>query len=1084
MRVPLAVLRDLPWEFRDAFDGESVDRTSAGPLAVLILNGRQTRDLQALSEDMENLGSLADYLVRFAPLKTLRRKADHLGAYASLMSRLDLPAAERGPDPCVDPVTSLLPYDEYHTLVEGVCFINNLAQAYPNIAEVVSIGQSIEGREIWALKITDNPAVVEPEEEKILFTGVTHAREWITFEMILYLAEYLTTRYDDDPQVRHIVDNSVVWLVPAVNPDGYEYTWTTNRMWRKNRRCEGHGCPGVDINRNYDYKWGYNDWGSSPDSHSQIYRGPYPASEPETQAIQNLLADEKFAVGVSYHSYSQLCLYAWGYVGAVLPESYASFRAMGKKYVSLVYGVHGKVYTPGQSNYTIYATNGDFDDYAYGAQGVLAFTPELRPTSSGEGGFLLPEEQILPTVEENTAPALWLMLNVASAFDYQRSGAEPLIETPAIGANMFSLPATPTNQKPGTALDYPMPWADRLRTWLDDTPHQPPGWDLFDGDYENAGFEGCGAGSGYVVDIGDFELLSWANGLNTYRVLPYVFEDGAEITLSNYEPGLNLIGIPAREPLLMHEISVVRRILTNMDNVLNYGEQILAERTALEDMNATRPWIDWTWQYQDSAGGRHYAHPTGAGGADEYVHPFRAYEINVQVTSRHFGSHNEDQPIYHLSLPGFNAFAFPDCNYNATPDADDIATGYSHDCNGNSIPDECDLITTGTDCNDNGTLDECDIAAGSSDDCSGNGIPDECEPDCNHNGSADSCDILAEISADCSGNGIPDECEPDCNGNGSADSCDVLAGFSPDCDLNETPDECQPGLFVPARVAASGYISAEFIDALERAGHVVRLLDRRQPLPDYLSRYDVLALGHGCAGAEPADEQKIDDFIATGGGLIMFGGSTNNYHGAGSPFLSGSGWIWRENTLVVDPNAAPAFQLPATSTLNGYSTIPELKPGAEIFMTWQDGVAMGVTFAYQSGRIVYFNNLWAAYHHNWHGDEGYGAVLMRNTLAYISPTLAHDCNNNGLDDACDIYTSLSTDTNENWIPDECEVPGDLNCDNVVSFADIGCFVQTMTDPDAYQLEYPNCDINHADLNGDGSLNSLDIDPFVDLLTGQ
>ena len=195
-----------------------------------------------------------------------------------------------------------------------------------------------------------------------------------------------------------------------------------------------------------------------------------------------------------------------------MPESYASFRAIGKKYVSLVHGVHGQVYTPGQSNYTIYATNGDFDDYAYGAQGVLAFTPELRPTSSGEGGFLLPEEQILPTVEENTAPALWLMLNVASAFDYQRPGAEPLVEAPAVGANMFSLPATPTNQKPDTTLDYPMPWADRLRTWLDDTPHQPPSWGLFDGDYENAGFEGCGAGSGYVVDIVDSELLSWADG--------------------------------------------------------------------------------------------------------------------------------------------------------------------------------------------------------------------------------------------------------------------------------------------------------------------------------------------------------------------------------------------------------------------------------------------------------------------------------------------------------------------------------------------------------------------------------------------
>ncbi len=1090
VRIPLAELAGLPPHLRARFDGESVDVTPDGPLAVLLLGAGDLAELQRRVPNAERLSSLSDYLVQFAPRNTLARKPERLAAYAPLAARL-APAmpgeAARGVDPCAEPVLSLQPYDEYHTLAEGECFLNNLAAAFPEITQLVSIGQSIEGRDIWALRVTDNPDTVEPEEQQILFTGVTHAREWVTFEQVLYLAEYLTTRYATDPQVRQVVDNSVIWLVPAVNPDGFVFSWEYQRMWRKNRRQASFGTYGVDLNRNYDFHWGHDDVGSSGMPSAETYRGDAPASEPETQAIQALLTQEQFAIAVSYHSYSQLCLHPWGYTPNVLTQSHTVLTALANKYVKLVHGVHGVRYTPGPAAYTIYQTNGDFTDYAYGRHGVLAFTPELRPASAAEGGFLLPEEQILPTVEENTAAAMWLMLNVANAFEYVRPDGQTLIETPAAGPNHFALSLAPTSQKPAAALGFPMSAAPQWHAWRDDLEYQPPGWAAMDADYEAAAVEGGGSGRGYRLDIYGPELLDWATGLTSYRVLPYVFEDGAEILLSNVQPGLNFLGVPTRAALLLQDIAVEQRILAagqSYDGKLNYGVKVLDERTAVQDAEAPAPWLDWTWEYVDSAGGVHRSHPTGEAGADPAVQPFRAYHVNVNVPSYKFGSRDEVEPVYVLRLPGFIAFDFPDCNYNATDDAVDIAAGTSLDCNNNGIPDECDLASGfSADCNGNGIPDECDIASGFSEDCAGNGIPDECEPDCNDNGQADSCDIFYGISEDCSGNGIPDECEPDCNDNGQADSCDIFYGTSLDCDLNSVPDECQPGLFAPVTILADGNVSGAFVYALMQAGHTVRVPGRDSPWLNYLPRYNVLVLAINSAGADPAEEQAIDDFVAAGGGLIMFAGYQDQYQGAAYPLSGRAGWTRRTNTSVADPDHPLCFELGETSTLSGFSSVPVPRPGAEVVLTWADGVPFAVTFAHGAGRVVYFNDLWGCYFHNWYGDPEYGNRLMRNALAYVAPELARDCNGNGVHDACDLFTGTSPDENDNGIPDECEIPGDVNCDGLVNAHDIDPFVLALVDPEEYKIAYPGCLLTSADCNGDGLVNTFDIDPFVRLLTG-
>ncbi|HWL92783.1 MAG TPA: M14 family metallopeptidase, partial [Phycisphaerae bacterium] len=520
VRISLADLQGQPADVRawidEHLDPCAIDRDPDGiRRAVLFLTPDELAALQARGAPVEDVGRLADHIAAFAPWNTLAKK--RVPSIEAVVGRI-MPETE-GPDDdgaprgveCQNIGTSLMPYDEYHNIEESVCFLQNLAAAYPNICRLVSLGQSIQGRDIWALKITDQPDAVEPGEEKIFIKATTHAREWATHETLLYIAEYLTSRYATDARVQRIVDRSVVWLVPITNPDGYAHTWNgpqpSARMWRKNRKlnnvqnCNNNPnstCCGVDINRNYSYVWG-NFGGSSGNACSETYRGGSAASEPETQAIQNFIAAEKPAIAVSFHSYSQLWLYPWGNTGSVTPESYSSLRAMGKKLSQLVNDVHGLFYIPGQSNYNIYATNGDFNDFAYGAHGVLSFTPEVRPTNTGLGGFLLPEDQILECAEENTAAMLWLMDNVAGTIDVRSSADGSLFETVAADETLeFALPGPPAHQRPTDSLGYPAGFPNTLLTRLDDNVHNPPSWGDFPAD-----FEGCGTGSGYTLETRD-----------------------------------------------------------------------------------------------------------------------------------------------------------------------------------------------------------------------------------------------------------------------------------------------------------------------------------------------------------------------------------------------------------------------------------------------------------------------------------------------------------------------------------------------------------------------------------------------------
>ena len=280
----------------------------------------------------------------------------------------------------------------------------SLATKYPIFSTKV-IGKSIENRDIIAFKISSQVNTDSAQKAKIVLVGTYHAREWIVPNVVYLIAQQLLEDYGANSEITALIDNSEIWLVPMVNPDGHEYSRinASTRYWRKNRRDNGDGTYGVDLNRNHSFKWGYDDTGSSPTTSSNTYRGKTPASEPETQAIERFVTEIHPQIFVSYHSYSQLVLYPWGYINDPSKDN-TQLSAIATKISEAIKEVHGKVYKPSSTPEVLYNTNGDVIDWSYGALDILSFLIELRPggwPSIGINGFSPHKDEILPTFEEN-----------------------------------------------------------------------------------------------------------------------------------------------------------------------------------------------------------------------------------------------------------------------------------------------------------------------------------------------------------------------------------------------------------------------------------------------------------------------------------------------------------------------------------------------------------------------------------------------------------------------------------------------------------------------------------------------------------
>jgi carboxypeptidase T len=292
----------------------------------------------------------------------------------------------------------------YHSAETLEQDLRQLAESQPEIAELREIGRSLEDRPIWALRIGERRA----SEHKLLFMGCHHAREWVSVEVPYLLAEHLVNNADQPP-VRQWLQRGEIWVAPMVNPDGHEFSRSPEtRLWRKNRRTNFDGSIGVDPNRNYGYMWGtLNINTSSHVPSDETYVGPRAFSEPETRAVRNLVASELFRGVITYHSFSQLILYPWGYTSQPIPDAsdLSTMTKLAKRMQQLIRGVHGITYTPQQSS-QLYLTAGDTTDWTYGEYGIPSFTIELRPDSVQHGGFILPPGQIEPTFEENLPAAM------------------------------------------------------------------------------------------------------------------------------------------------------------------------------------------------------------------------------------------------------------------------------------------------------------------------------------------------------------------------------------------------------------------------------------------------------------------------------------------------------------------------------------------------------------------------------------------------------------------------------------------------------------------------------------------------------
>jgi len=290
-----------------------------------------------------------------------------------------------------------------YTLLEAIAQMDTLRNMYPDfVSEKDSIGTSIEGRTIWAFKVSDYPSVDEDEPE-VLYTGLTHAREPVSMMNLFFFVRWLCENYSSDPTAEFLVNHREMWFVPIINPDGYVYNETIapngGGMHRKNRRpnpdnsnCNNGTQQGIDLNRNYSYNWGADNSGSSGNPSSSTYRGTSAFSDPETEAISNFILARQFKNVLHYHTYSNVLIHSWG--DGTFPDEpdLSTLREIGAEMT------RENGYAVGTGTETIgYGVNGDAVDWTYGTAGLISYTPEV---GSYADNFWPSEDRVVPLCQD------------------------------------------------------------------------------------------------------------------------------------------------------------------------------------------------------------------------------------------------------------------------------------------------------------------------------------------------------------------------------------------------------------------------------------------------------------------------------------------------------------------------------------------------------------------------------------------------------------------------------------------------------------------------------------------------------------
>jgi len=304
----------------------------------------------------------------------------------------------------------------FYTFQEMLDVLDSMTARFPNLISVrqtIDTGHTYEGRQLYYLKISDNPNVSESEPQ-VLYTALHHAREPESLSQLIYYMWYLLENYNSNADIKYLVDNLELYFVPCVNPDGYVYNHTTDPtgggMWRKNRRDNGDGTFGVDLNRNYGYNWAYDNIGSSPLTSTDVYRGTSAFSEPETQMIRDFCNAHTFQLCLNNHTFSNVLIQPSG----TLPTTSAADSTLLDEYCLRLTKCDGFTYGNGPETVG-YSTNGVSDDWMYGAASkpkIYALTPEA---GSVDDGFWPLQSNIIP-IAENTMDQNIKFARLATAY--------------------------------------------------------------------------------------------------------------------------------------------------------------------------------------------------------------------------------------------------------------------------------------------------------------------------------------------------------------------------------------------------------------------------------------------------------------------------------------------------------------------------------------------------------------------------------------------------------------------------------------------------------------------------------------------
>uniref|UniRef100_A0A182QAV5 Zinc carboxypeptidase A 1 n=1 Tax=Anopheles farauti TaxID=69004 RepID=A0A182QAV5_9DIPT len=298
-------------------------------------------------------------------------------------------------------------WDAYYRVDAMYGWLDSLVASYPGVVSPLNIGNSFEGRPIKGVKVS-----YKAGNKGVFMEGLIHAREWVSGATVTWVLNELLT--STDPKVRSIAENYDWYFFPVTNPDGYEYTHTTDRQWRKTRSQASALCRGADPNRN----WGYNfmQGGASSVPCSDTFAGASAFSEVETRQLSDFIATlDNLSTYLAFHSYSQLLLVPYGHTTARL-DNYDETIAIGTKAINKLQERYGTTYKIGNIAEAIYVASGGSIDWVKGVlRTPLVYAYELRDL--GRYGFVLPPDQIIPTAQE-TLDSIIVILEEGTNYGY------------------------------------------------------------------------------------------------------------------------------------------------------------------------------------------------------------------------------------------------------------------------------------------------------------------------------------------------------------------------------------------------------------------------------------------------------------------------------------------------------------------------------------------------------------------------------------------------------------------------------------------------------------------------------------------